>query len=84
MQHRDYRRIALTVNDGQPLTDYHFYPKTILVLGRELTGVPEAVLKHCEDRVMIPQYGQVESLNVAVAGAIALYEYRRQHPLKIE
>lgn len=83
-QQTNYRRVALSVTGTQQLTDYQFHSRTVLVLGRELTGVPEAVLKHCEDRVMIPQYGQVESLNVAVAGAIALYEYRRQHPLKTQ
>ena len=80
----DYRRTALTVRGTQQLTDYTFSEKTVLVLGRELTGVPDDVLAACEDKVSVPQYGQVESLNVHIAAAIALYEYRRQHPLQPE
>ncbi|MEO0539838.1 MAG: RNA methyltransferase [Cyanobacteria bacterium P01_A01_bin.105] len=81
IQQRDYRRVALTVTGALPLTEYRFSPNTVLVLGQELTGVPDAVLAVCDDAIAIPQYGQVESLNVHTAAAIALYEYRRQHPL---
>ena len=80
-QQSDYRRVALSVTGAQPLTDYRFQAKTLLVLGQELTGVPDQVLDVCDDAIAIPQYGQVESLNVHTATAIALYEYRRQHPL---
>ncbi|MEL6136522.1 MAG: RNA methyltransferase [Cyanobacteria bacterium J06628_6] len=80
-QQTDYRRVALTVTGAQQLTDYRFHKKTVLVLGQELTGVPKDVLAACEDAIAIPRYGQVESLNVHTAAAIALYEHRRQYPL---
>ncbi len=48
------------------------------VLGAEREGVPDDVLATCEATATIPQAEASESLNVAVAGAIALYEWRRR------
>ncbi len=79
-RHQGYTIIAL---DAEPqaelLAAMPFPEKTVLVLGRELTGIPGDVLAGCDRRVTIPQYGLVESLNVQQAGAIAIYEYLRQH-----
>jgi 23S rRNA (guanosine2251-2'-O)-methyltransferase len=49
-----------------------------LVLGEEERGLAPLVRKRCDELVSIPQFGQVESLNVSVAGAIAMYEVARQ------
>jgi TrmH family RNA methyltransferase len=46
---------------------------TCLVLGGEGRGVPAAVLAGADARVRLPMRPPVESLNVAVAGALALY-----------
>ena len=48
------------------------------VLGAEREGLPEDVLVRCDARATIPLAPQAESLNVATAGAIALYEARRR------
>ena len=78
-QQQSYTRIALTVSGrAMPLGDYTFAPKTLLVLGRELTGIPADVEARCDSSLRIPQYGQVDSLNVQTAAAIAIYEYNRQ------
>ena len=45
-----------------------------LVLGNEVTGIAPRLLKRCDQVAAIPQQGVKESLNVSVAGAIALYE----------
>ena len=71
--------LALTADpQAQPLTCFAFPQRSVLVLGRELTGIPPAVLAHCQEKLTIPQFGQVESLNVQTAAAIAIYEYVRQ------
>ena len=49
----------------------------MFLLGAEREGLPAEVERDLEARIPIG----VESLNVAVAGAIALYEWRRQNPL---
>lgn len=63
------------------LPEFVFPQQTALILGRELTGIPAELVQQCDAVVAIPQWGHVESLNVATAGAIAAYEYLRQHPL---
>ncbi|MEM9482356.1 MAG: TrmH family RNA methyltransferase [Cyanobacteria bacterium P01_F01_bin.116] len=74
----DCNRVALTVRGEQLLTEYAFSPQTILLLGRELTGIPAEIAALCDVTLTIPQYGKVESLNVQTAAAIAVYEYNRQ------
>jgi TrmH family RNA methyltransferase len=49
-----------------------------LVLGAEREGLPDEVLAGCDAVASIPMPGEAESLNVAAAGAIALYELARR------
>ena len=48
--------------------------RVAIVLGHEGDGLTEAALAACEYRVRIPIRASVDSLNVATAAAIALYE----------
>ena len=48
------------------------------VLGAEREGLPDEVLSDCDERATIPLAPDAESLNVAAAGAIALYELSRR------
>ncbi len=48
-----------------------------LVVGNEITGVSQEVLDLCDYSIEIPQYGIKQSLNVAVAYGIAIYELRK-------
>lgn len=51
------------------------------VMGHEGQGVAEAVMARCALKVAIPQPGGEESLNVAAAAAVCLYEsLRRRQP----
>jgi len=112
LDHRDFRKVAVSADQWQPvsicardrlpdwitqqqqqgstiialtrhpaaiaLADFVFPTQAVLLLGRELTGIPAPLIQQCDAVVEIPQWGQVESLNVATAGAIATYEYLRQ------
>jgi len=53
-----------------------FTPPTelALLLGEEVDGITEDLLKQCESIIEIPMIGEKESFNVSVAAAIALYE----------
>ena len=50
----------------------------IFVLGAERAGLPDNVRRSCDLLAEIPLAGAAESLNVAMAGTIALYEWSRQ------
>jgi tRNA G18 (ribose-2'-O)-methylase SpoU len=48
-----------------------------LVVGNEITGVSQNLLDLCDLSIEIPQYGIKQSLNVAVAYGIAIFELRK-------
>jgi RNA methyltransferase, TrmH family len=72
------RRIALVARGGRPLDELALPGPTTFVLGAEREGLPADVLARCDGRATIPLSVDAESLNVAVAGAIALYELSRR------
>ena len=72
------RRIALLPSGGIPLPELDSGGDMVLVLGAERRGLPPEVLEGCDERASIPQPGGGESLNVAMAGSIALYELARR------
>jgi TrmH family RNA methyltransferase len=73
------RRIALDPHGGTPLPDAALDEPVVFLLGAEREGLPADV--RADERASIPQAGGAESLNVAIAGAIALYELaRRRRP----
>ncbi len=71
------QRIGLVAHGGKLLADVEFGDATIFVVGSEREGLPEEVLVRCDEAATIPTSGPTESLNVAAAGAIALYEWSR-------
>jgi len=71
------KRVALVAHGGAPLPELAVDSDVVLVLGAEREGLPRQVLDRCAEQVSIPQPGGGESLNVALAGAIALYELCR-------
>ena len=72
-------RVALVPEGGTPLPELDPGGEVVLVLGAEREGLPADVLDRCEEQASIPQPGGGESLNVAMAGAIALYELARRN-----
>ena len=66
---------------GSATTLHHNYDwtsPTLLLLGNEGRGVSDALLARCDAQVRIPLQAPVESLNVAAAGAVLLFEAARQ------
>ena len=53
-------------------------PPVGLVLGAEGKGLSKNVAAHCDGLVRIPMEGRIESLNVSVAGGIAMFEIARR------
>lgn len=48
-----------------------------LLIGNEITGVSQELIDMCDYSIEIPQYGIKQSLNVAVAYGIAIFELRK-------
>ncbi|MFO1019555.1 MAG: 23S rRNA (guanosine(2251)-2'-O)-methyltransferase RlmB [Planctomycetales bacterium] len=70
--------IATTLASAVPLADCKLTGHVALLVGNEGTGLPEEILAHSMTRVRIPQTGTLNSLNVAAATAVCLYEIQRQ------
>jgi TrmH family RNA methyltransferase len=71
-------RIALVARGGVPLCQLEVTEPVTLVLGAERRGLPDELVQACDGRATIRQAPSAESLNVAMAGAIALYELVRR------
>jgi RNA methyltransferase, TrmH family len=71
-------RIGLVAHGGQPLSQVELPAQLTFVLGAEREGLPPEVARTCDELVTIPLAPGAESLNVAAAGAVALYEWRRR------
>jgi RNA methyltransferase, TrmH family len=71
------RKIALVAHGGASLADADLAPPLAVLLGSEREGLPEELATDCY-KATIPLPGEAESLNVAAAGAIALYELSRR------
>jgi TrmH family RNA methyltransferase len=71
-------RLGLVPEGGKPLLGLPLGERATFVLGAEREGLTPEVLRECDEVVSIPTRDGAESLNVAVAGAIALYEWRRR------
>jgi tRNA (cytidine/uridine-2'-O-)-methyltransferase len=72
------RLVLLTTSGNQALHDFAFAAADTLLVGRESAGVPQCVHRRADARVVIPLSPPARSLNVALAGAIALAEASRQ------
>jgi 23S rRNA (guanosine2251-2'-O)-methyltransferase len=62
--------------NGQPAdsgTDRHLGGALALVVGSEGEGLHQLTQKKCDILLRLPMKGQIESLNAAVAGSVALY-----------
>jgi tRNA G18 (ribose-2'-O)-methylase SpoU len=65
---------------GESVSPAELQPRfpAVLVLGAESSGVSHGVLACADQTVAIPMLGMANSLNVATAGAIVLYELARR------
>lgn len=70
--------VGLVPSVDQSIFDADLSGPLALVVGSEEKGVRPLVQKNCDFLVSIPQQGRIDSLNVSVAGAVALYEACRQ------
>lgn len=69
---RDLQLCALMPKEGDKPSDLDL-SKSLLIVGSEAHGIPETWLHDCDQELTLPMPGKTESLNAAIAGAIAMY-----------
>ena len=73
------RLVALETTSGSlPYASVSYPQPVALVLGNEALGVGREVLDACDDVVEVPMYGYKNSMNVACACAVVVFEILRQ------
>ncbi|MFQ3550244.1 MAG: RNA methyltransferase [Armatimonadota bacterium] len=75
---KDIQIIATSANTETFYTSIDFTKPSIIVVGNEHTGISEEVRNTADKTVKIPMLGKINSLNIAVAASIMMYEVVRQ------
>jgi TrmH family RNA methyltransferase len=70
--------VAAVPRDGTPLPETDLTGAAAILLGGEGAGLPPDVVARVHARLTIPMRPPVESLNVAIAASLILYEAARQ------
>jgi TrmH family RNA methyltransferase len=70
-------RIGTHLDATADFRDGGYKTPTLLVMGREGPGMSDEVATVCNRLVKIPMAGKLDSLNLAVATALMLYEIKR-------
>jgi TrmH family RNA methyltransferase len=69
---------AALTPQARAYTGCDFRGPTALVLGTEADGLTAATRQACDETIIIPMMGRIDSLNVSVAGAVLAFEAVRQ------
>lgn len=78
LQKEKYKIFALEISSKSIPYNSKFVirnSKIALVVGNEVRGLPQSILKRCDKILEIPMRGKKESLNVAVAFGIVVYHF---------
>jgi TrmH family RNA methyltransferase len=73
-----WRRLGASAHDGEVFEAVDFTGACALVVGNEAHGLPSEVVARLDGRVTIPMAATAESLNVAMATSVLLFEAARQ------
>jgi len=78
LKKQKFRIFGTDVKEGKNLYDLNHSGKICLLIGSEAEGLNKDLLSLSDEIIHIPIYGKAESLNVAVAGGILLYEITKK------
>ena len=75
---RGVQRLGTDAHRGKPYDESDLTGPFALVLGNEAHGLPAEIAEQLDSWVHVPMAGDVESLNVAMAGSVICFEAARQ------
>ena len=73
-------RVVATVasRSASSLAGFEFSETDLVLFGSESQGLPETIVQASDAAITIPSRGETQSLNLAVAVGIVLFEWQRQ------
>jgi TrmH family RNA methyltransferase len=78
LSQKKIKMIATSPNAKRYYFDLAYDEPVAIILGNEAKGLDAEVLEYADEIVKIPMLGRADSLNVASAAAIIIYEVARQ------
>lgn len=79
LKDKGFEVLALELrNRSENIFEFKFPNKCVLLVGNEVRGLSSKILRYADNIIAIPMYGCKESLNVAVATGIAIYQIRQE------
>lgn len=69
--------------NAKPIGEVDVTKPTAIVYGNERDGISKEMIELCDQTVIIPMQGFVQSFNISVAAAISLYHVTRERELKL-
>ena len=80
LRERGFGVLAMDAHGEEDLFDAELPEATAFVFGNEAHGLPDEVVDDADRRVRVPHAGRAESLNLAAAATVCLFEWvRRGH-----
>lgn len=73
-----YKIVAVSEKATENYTKADYTSPMALVMGAEDVGISQEIMDLCDEKVYIPMFGKIESLNVSVAAGVMMYEVVRQ------
>lgn len=77
-QGTSFNLIGTSLKGSDLHTKTEFGSKTILLMGNEQSGIDDDLASFCDGLVKLPMTGRADSLNLAIATGVCLYEIWRQ------
>ena len=78
LRDRGFTIVAMDMHGDEDLFEAQLPPSPAFVFGNEARGLPAEILGTAERRVRVPQAGRAESLNLAAAATVCLFEWVRR------
>ena len=82
LHEKGFRTMGADPHLGKFWSQENWEGRVAIVLGHDVRGISDAVRAQVEGWARLPMTGKVESLNVAVAGSVLIYEWFRANRLK--
>ena len=73
-----FRVLAMASDGHRDIYDVDLSEPVVFVFGNEAHGLPDEVVEVCHGTVKVPHAGRAESLNLAAAATVCLFEWARR------
>jgi RNA methyltransferase, TrmH family len=76
---RGFRVVAMDARGDEPLYATDMRRPVAFVFGNEAAGLPDDIVRRADATVRVPHAGRAESLNLAAAATVCLFDWARRH-----